>query len=318
MFNFNKLVVVTSLALAASAAVHRRDNTDFSTIFSTILEVDQKTGPEDSAPPSSVVPNTVITAVDGELTEAGTSGSSLLSVLHGDTDPSLDTGSALKKRQDGFEEVFAGTGTALLDRDGSIQGTAYLTYTVVDNSTYNINACLEFCANIEPCVFVNLFYEFNNDLPVSNLKCAAYADVHSASEKTNLGGQQLLPPPAGLTYIQESSGFAALSLVDPATPAGYELVFGSPTDGANNAPGYMGFAFLDKYDVQACANLCDTRGADPVGGACKFFNIWRAVVNGNPTTYTCSMYYEVADESTAVNFGQGDLVVTFSRGYAKL
>lgn len=51
----------------------------------------------------------------------------------------------------------------------------------------------------------------------------------------------------------------------------------------------MGFAFIDKYDVNACAALCNTRGADPNGGACQYFNIWRALVNGVPTTYTCSM-----------------------------
>lgn len=31
-----------------------------------------------------------------------------------------------------------------------------------------------------------------------------------------------------------------------------------------------------------------------------------------------SQYYLVADESTAVNFGQGDLVVTYSRGYRRI
>jgi hypothetical protein len=197
-----------------------------------------------------------------------------------------------------------------------------LTYTVVPNSTYNIEACLNFCAGVQGCVFANLYYEFNNELldfvfhEQSNLKCALYGDVHTAAEKTNFGGQQLEAPPAGLTFIQQSSGFAADSLVDPADPEGYELVFG-PTNGANNAPGYMGFAFLDKYDVDACAQQCNTRGADSNGGACQYFNIWRAVVNGNPTTYTCSMYFLVADESTAVNTGQGDLQVTFSRGYKR-
>lgn len=55
-------------------------------------------------------------------------------------------------------------------------------------------------------------------------------------EKTNFGGQQLAPPPAGLTFIQQSSGYSSATLVDPTTPEGYELVFG-PTNGANNAPG---------------------------------------------------------------------------------
>jgi hypothetical protein len=80
----------------------------------------------------------------------------------------------------------------------------------------------------------------------------------------------------------------------------------------------MGFAFLDRYDVDACAHECNTRGADSNGGACQYFNIWRAVVNGNPTTYTCSMYFIVADASSATNTGQGDLKVTFSRGYKRI
>jgi len=79
----------------------------------------------------------------------------------------------------------------------------------------------------------------------------------------------------------------------------------------------MGFAFLDRYDVGACAALCNTRGADPVGGPCKFFNIWRALVNGIPTTYSCSMYYLPTDQSTANNYGQGNLMVTYSRGYRR-
>jgi len=91
-------------------------------------------------------------------------------------------------------------------------------------------------------VFVNLYYEFNNELldhvfqEHSNLKCVAYADVHTAKEKTNWGGQQSLPSPAPLTYIQQSSGYVLTDLVNPPTPDGYDLVFG-PTDGANNAPG---------------------------------------------------------------------------------
>jgi len=68
------------------------------------------------------------------------------------------------------------------------------------------------------------------------LKCVLYADIHTATEKTNFGGQQSEPVPAGLTYIQQSSGYAAKTLVEPAVPAGYEYVFG-PTNGANNAPG---------------------------------------------------------------------------------
>ncbi|KAF9043296.1 hypothetical protein BJ165DRAFT_1595297 [Panaeolus papilionaceus] len=329
MFTFSRLLSAISLALAASAAVTtivppasqgvwddpntldpNASVTDSDTIANTAAIVDQK-ATADGTPDQPIQP-TVVTAVDGQLTSDGQLGSDSGS---GSSDPSTRR----RRGINDYQQVFAGTGTGPNDRDGSIQGTAYLTFTLVNNATYNVADCLAFCDGIPQCVFVNLFYEFNNpglDQESSNLKCAAYADVHSAAEKTNLGGQQLAPPPAGLTYIQQSSGFSAKTLVDPDVPEGYELVFG-PTNGANNAPGYMGFAFLDRYDVDACAWECNHRGADGQGGACQYFNIWRAVVNGNPTTYTCSMYFIVADASSATNTGQGDLQVTFSRGYRR-
>jgi len=91
-------------------------------------------------------------------------------------------------------------------------------------------------------VFANLYYEFNNPLldfvfsEKSNLKCSLFGDFHIVSEKTNCGGQQQQPEPAGKTYMQKSSGYALANLPEPAVPDGYEKVFG-PTNGANNAPG---------------------------------------------------------------------------------
>ncbi|KAJ6582353.1 hypothetical protein B0H19DRAFT_526848 [Mycena capillaripes] len=288
---------------------------DNAVIAQTANQVDQKSGPPIDAPPNADVPPTAVTAIDGTITNS--------TIADVSATRRRDVG-RFGKRQPGFEKVFDGLPSG--QHDGSIQGTAYLTYTVVNNATYNVKACTDWCATIQGCVFVNLYYEFNNYLldfvfsEKSNLKCAAYADIHTAAEKLNRGGQQSYPQDGNetvpLTFITESSGWALDSLVDPDTPDGYELVFG-PTGGANNAPGYMGFAFIDKYDVDACAQLCNGRGADPNGGGCAYFNIWRAVVDGLPTTYTCSMYYLVADESTAVNFGQGPLVVTLSRGYAR-
>jgi len=331
MLTFSRLITSVSLAVAASAAVTNivppalkgawfdptknidlgSTVTDSDTIANTATIVDQKTGA--TGEPDQPIPETAVTAVDGTITAAGSLNTNSTSSRR-----SLSSGFA-RRSPSNYDTVFTGTGTGPTDRDGSIEGTAYLTFTTVNNATYNINDCLAFCDGIEQCVFVNLYYEFNNpglDAGSSNLKCAAYADTHTAAEKTNRGGQQLAPLPAGLTFIQQSSGFSSKTLVDPTTPEGYELVFG-PTNGANNAPGYMGFAFLDRYDVDACAQQCNTRGADGQGGACQYFNIWRAVVNGNPTTYTCSMYFLVADESSAVNTGQGDLKVTFSRGYKR-
>ncbi|KAJ7848457.1 hypothetical protein B0H14DRAFT_2582980 [Mycena olivaceomarginata] len=285
-------------------------------IVQTVDRVDQKTSAPVDAPPNLDVAPTMVTAVDGEIMNT--------TIATTNSESRRDIERFIKPRKSGFKKIFDGLPAA--QKDASIQGTAYLTHTVVNNATYNVKACTDWCTTVEGCVFVNLYYEFNNYFldhvfsEKSNLKCAAYGDIHTADEKLNFGGLASHPPvdnaSVPLTYITRSSGWAVDTLVDPGTPDGYELVFG-PTGGANNAAGYMGFAFIDRYDVNACAQLCNARGADPNGGGCAYFNIWRATVDGIPTTYTCSMYYLPTDESTALNFGQGSLRVTSSRGYAR-
>ncbi|KAJ7897717.1 hypothetical protein B0H14DRAFT_3589771 [Mycena olivaceomarginata] len=284
-------------------------------IAQTAGQVDQKAAPPVDAPPNADVPPTGVTTVNGTITNT--------TIAEASAARRRDV-RRFGKRLSRFEKVFDGKPAG--QHNTSIEGTAYPTYTVVPNPTYNVQACLDWAATIDGCVFVNLYYKFNNELldhvfsEKSNLKCAAYGDLHKAAEKTNFGGQasysQVSNETVPLTYITQSSGWGLDDLVVPDTPDGYELVFG-PTGGANNAPGYMGFPFLERYDVDTCAALCNGRGVDPNGGGCAYFNIWCVVVNGVPTTYTCSMYYLVADESTAVNYGQGDLVMTLSRGYRR-
>ncbi|KAF5353002.1 hypothetical protein D9757_014961 [Collybiopsis confluens] len=284
-------------------------STDISLITSAALQVDQKSGAHGTAedtPPNQPVSNTAVIAVDGVFVNETASAASR-----------RDLPESQLKRRNAYDFVFGGNGYG--KPDAAIQGTAYLTYTLVNNNTYNMDDCFAYCDSVEQCVFVNLYYEFNNPLldfvypEKSNLRCVLYADIHNASEKTYFGGQQLYPAPGPLNSIEDSAGWAVASFEAPPNPPGYEQVFG-PSNGATNA----GFAFLDKYDVLACGTLCNERGADAVGGVCQFFNIWRALVNGEPTTYTCSMYYIPTDESTAVDFGQGDLQVSISRGYKRL
>ncbi|KAF7309852.1 hypothetical protein MIND_00357300 [Mycena indigotica] len=283
--------------------------TNVSSIANMVSIVDQKGGaPSDSTRPGLPQQATKLTALDGKLVDA--------------TVPTinLELGGAQRREAVDYEQVFSGSKSG--EPDAAIEGTAYLTYFLVSNSTYQLglDECLAHCDETLGCAFVNLYYELNNPYldfvfpEKSNLKCVLYGDVHNEEEKTDLGNELL---PSIRTVIQQSSGYALQSLRKPADPAGYKLVFG-PLSAANNAPQYMGFAFLDKYDVKACAALCNTRGADSNDGACKFFNIWRAVVNGKPATYTCAMYSAPTDASTATNTGQGDLQVTRSRGYVRI
>lgn len=128
-------------------------NTDSENIASTIQIVDQKAGAIDDTPPNQPVAETVVTAVDGELTDAGTGGIALLSSMKRPT-VSITPETAkrdLEERVGAYDLVFSGTGTGRNDRDGSIQGTAYLTYTVVPNNTYSVGPCLEFCDRVKEC-----------------------------------------------------------------------------------------------------------------------------------------------------------------------
>ncbi|TFK60273.1 hypothetical protein BDN72DRAFT_850675 [Pluteus cervinus] len=114
----------------------------------------------------------------------------------------------LQRRARVFEEVFGGTAVAPndpKDRDAAIEGAGFLTFELVDS----LQECFDFCDGIDGCVFVNAFDEFNDpNSPQPAHKCSAYSQVHGAEDKTNFGGQ-LLDPALGLTFIQDSVGFAA-------------------------------------------------------------------------------------------------------------
>lgn len=104
--------------------------------------MDQKTNTTGDAPPDQPIADTVITAIDGQITGAGT-----------DTRRSFLEHSEgfVKRSPSDYELVFSGTGTDPEDRDASIEGTAYLTYTLVSNATYGVDECLAKCDQVEIC-----------------------------------------------------------------------------------------------------------------------------------------------------------------------
>ncbi|KAJ7588431.1 hypothetical protein C8J56DRAFT_747677, partial [Mycena floridula] len=121
--------------------------TDTETIVKTTSIVDQKDSAAGSTVPPKIPPVTV-TAVDDQLTNQTVN--SMHRELSRHTIPGCFTNIVKQARSD-YATVFTGTGTGLDDRDGSIEGTAYLTFTLVDNSTYNIDACLTQCDSIPQC-----------------------------------------------------------------------------------------------------------------------------------------------------------------------
>ena len=135
--------------------------TDTNSIVTTANNVDQKSGAAVDTPPNQPVPNTTLTAVDGSLTTAGSGG--------GDSSSSSSTSRrrifskrSTKRSPPDYEVVFLGTGTGPHDRDAAIEGTAYLTYTLVSNATYDVDDCLNKCDQIETCgKFPNFIYIYS-------------------------------------------------------------------------------------------------------------------------------------------------------------
>jgi hypothetical protein len=116
---------------------------DNNLIAQTASQVDQKTAPPVDVPPNADIPPTSVTAIDGTVTNT-----TIAAVSAANSTRRRDVG-RLGKRQSGFEKIFDGLPAG--QHDASIQGTAYLTYTVVNNATYNVQACLDWCAGIDEC-----------------------------------------------------------------------------------------------------------------------------------------------------------------------
>ncbi|TFK61627.1 hypothetical protein BDN72DRAFT_435270 [Pluteus cervinus] len=306
---------LSSSSLPIQQIPSNADLTSFSLISTTVQNLRNNTGPsiiDVSIPQNQVItiPKTAVTAINGVLT------SSSSPPPDSDSSSSSTTTTTIAQLTDAdkneYDLVFNGTTTT---PDAAINGIGYLTYTVLPDQPYNVQPCFDFCDRVEKCVFINTYREFNNNLtsPYTNLpstlKCALFAQIHTSIEKTNFGGQQLLPNQSGglggvpnqsggLTYIEDSRGYKKRIPPPLRIPRGYELVFGPTDRGINLAPGTIASYYLNFYDVQACANLCTKQGGHPQYGLCKFFNIALVSIDEIPTTYLCNIFGIPTNAST--------------------
>ena len=119
--------------------------TDTETIITTANNVDQKSGAAADTLPNQPVTNTTLTAIDGSLTPAGSGGDSSSRRSY------YSKRSPTRRSSSNYDLVFSGTGTSPQDRDAAIEGTAYLTYSLVSNATYDVDDCLSKCDEVETC-----------------------------------------------------------------------------------------------------------------------------------------------------------------------
>jgi hypothetical protein len=132
--------------------------TDGKEIISTAKDIDQTSSAGVDEAPNQTPPATVITAIDGEIvTEVANSTSSSARRQLARSIPGRFGGRDLTRRAlpGGYNQIFKGTcdkGAAC--KDASIEGTAYLTYTLVSNTTDTDTAvaqCLSFCDRVKGC-----------------------------------------------------------------------------------------------------------------------------------------------------------------------
>jgi hypothetical protein len=83
------------------------------------------------------------------------------------------------------------------DEQASTQQIGYLTYKNIDDGTYNVNQCAEFCNSEKFCLGFNIFFErdpkYNpastcpDPQPITNVKCAIYGYPVAEASATNSG-----------------------------------------------------------------------------------------------------------------------------------
>lgn len=84
-----------------------------------------------------------------------------------------------------------------VDADGSTQQIGYLTYKNIDDGTYNVQQCADFCDSEKFCLGFNIYYERDPSInpaaacpdpaPITNVKCSIYGYPVAKGSATNNG-----------------------------------------------------------------------------------------------------------------------------------
>jgi hypothetical protein len=83
------------------------------------------------------------------------------------------------------------------DQQGSTQQIGYLTYKNIEDGSYNVQECADFCDGEQFCLGFNIFYERDpknnpassctNPDPITNVKCSIYGYPVANASATNQG-----------------------------------------------------------------------------------------------------------------------------------
>jgi hypothetical protein len=224
----------------------------------------------------------------------------------------------------------AGYKKEFTDEAGSTQQIGYLTYKNIEDGTYNVQQCADFCDSEKFCLGFNIFFErdpkFNpapdciNPEPITNVKCSIYGYPVAKASATNEGQWR----EQFNVVIVGSNGYSKTSPTCKNAPAVSD--FNTPTNlpAAINAPlvqkngkdydTYNGMRLFNDgpYDPALCAAACESQtqfdkehlvDANGEYKPCNFFTSYILTKNGVPLGTYCALYTQSWDSSYAVNTG---------------
>ncbi|CAO1633829.1 unnamed protein product [Sympodiomycopsis kandeliae] len=218
---------------------------------------------------------------------------------------------------------------------------AYGWYALKTLSTYDVQACANYCSGFTACSAFNIFYEHlpqqdpvcNPDTPsVTQIKCVAHGwNPTSITQATNKGqwrGKFLTATAGGAAYVQTYSSAPAITgYTAPHTLANGKCAINAPLDPDNvgvdgkNIDTYMGTHLFTNtpFDPSLCTKLCqDTttydsknipKAANGLYKSCNYVNVFMINKNSAAQGMQCSMYsrdWSAEQDQLAVNCGYTD------------
>jgi hypothetical protein len=107
-----------------------------------------------------------------------------------DTDNDLRKAARSANTPSGYRKEFT-------DEVGSTQQIGYLTYKNIEDGTYNVQKCADFCSSEKFCLGFNIYFERDPKLnpapgctspdPITNVKCSIYGYPVAKASATNQG-----------------------------------------------------------------------------------------------------------------------------------
>jgi len=233
-----------------------------------------------------------------------------------------------------------GYAKSFADLTGGTEQIGYLTYKNIEDGSYNVQQCADFCNSEKFCLGFNIFAErdpkYNpasgctNPEPITNIKCSLFGYPVSAKSATNQGQWReqfnvVITASNGYSKLAGSACKPAPTVPDFNAPANLPAAINAPliTKNGQQYDTYNGMRLFNTnpYDPSLCAAACQAQtdfdknhlaNANGEYKPCNFFTSYVLTKNGVPLGTYCAFYTQSWTLDLAVNTGYLDGDDTYS------